>query len=96
MTKGYSHMPVLITGDVPGQTQEGYDGMMAALAPALRQAQGFIAHGAGPIEGGWQVFEIWENQDDANRFFAHHIHPNLPPGIKPKRTFLQLHNFVQA
>jgi len=87
---------VLVTADVPGQTEEGYDGMLAALEPALRQAKGFIAHGAGPDGGGWRVFEIWESQDDANQFFAKYVHPSLPEGVKPKRSFLELHSLVRA
>jgi len=39
-------MAVLVTADVPGQTLEGYDRMIAALSPALQQAKGFIAQGA--------------------------------------------------
>ena len=89
-------MAVLITAEVPGQTQEKYDRMLAVLAPLLREAKGFIAHGAGPSGDGWRSFEIWETQEDATQFFAQHIHPNLPPGIKPKRTLLQLHSLVQG
>jgi hypothetical protein len=87
---------VLVTAEVPGQTQEGYDGMLAALEPALRQAKGFIAHGAGPAGDGWRVFELWESQEDATQFFAKHIQPNLPEGIKPKRSYLELHSLVRA
>ena len=83
-------MAVLVTAEVPGQTQEGYDHMLAVLTPALRQAKGFIAHGAGPAGAGWRVFEIWESQDDATEFFAKYIQPNLPEGVKPKRSFLEL------
>ena len=90
-------MAVLVTADVPGQTQQGYDGMLAALEPLLRQAKGFIAHGAGPSgDDGWRSFEVWESQEDATEFFAKYIHPNLPPGIKPQRTLLQLHSLVRA
>lgn len=89
-------MPVLITADVPGQTQERYDQMLTTLSPLLRQAKGFIAHGAGPDDGGWRVFEIWDSQEDATQFFAKYIHPNLPPGIKPKRSILRLHSLVRA
>ena len=89
-------MAVLVTADVPGQTQEGYDHMIAALTPALKQAKGFIAQGAGPAGDGWRVFEIWESQADATAFFAKHIHPNLPEGVKPKRTILELHNLIMA
>jgi hypothetical protein len=89
-------MAVLVTADVPGQTQEGYDRMIAALGPALQQAKGFIAHGAGPAGDGWRVFEIWESQADAAQFFAKHIHPNLPDGVKPKRSILELHSLIKA
>jgi hypothetical protein len=87
-------MPVLITAVVPGQTEEGYDAMMAGLRPLLEQAKGFIAHGAGASPEGWRVFEIWDTQQDATTFFAEFIHPNLPPGVTPKRTYLELHSLV--
>jgi hypothetical protein len=87
-------MPVLVTAEVPGQTREKYDQMLAVLGPLIRQAKGFIAHGAALADGGWRSFEIWESREAATEFFARHIHPNLPPGIKPKRTLIELHSFV--
>ena len=88
-------MAVLVTADVPGQTQEKYDHMLAVLSPALRQAKGFIAHGAGPSAQGWRSFEIWESSEDATSFFAKYIHPNLPEGVKPQRTLLELHSLIR-
>jgi hypothetical protein len=87
-------MPVLITAVVPGQTREGYDQTMVILSPLLEQAKGFIAHGAGASAEGWRIFEIWESQDEATEFFAKYIHPNLPPGVTPKRTYLDLHTLI--
>jgi hypothetical protein len=29
-------------------------------------------------------------------FFAKYIHPHLPPGVTPKRTYLELHSLVVA
>lgn len=89
-------MAVLVTADVPGQTKEKYDRMLDVLGPELRRAKGFIAHGAGPTTDGWQTFEVWDTAADASRFFAAFIHPNLPEGVKPKRTVLELHAFVLA
>ncbi len=89
-------MAVLVTADVPGQTKEGYDHMLLALEPLLRQAKGFIAHGAGPAGDSWRVFEIWETQQDATQFFATYIRPSLPEGVKPQRSLLELHSFVRA
>ena len=89
-------MAVLVIAEVMNQTEQGYDGMLAVLSPALRQAKGFIAHGAGPTGDGWRTFEIWESQEDATRFFAKYIHPNLPEGVKPKRSLLELHSLIRA
>jgi hypothetical protein len=89
-------MAVLITAIVPGQTQEGYDHAMVTLRPLLDVAAGFIAHGAGMSPEGWRVFEVWESREQATAFFAAHIHPNLPPGVTPKRTYLELHSLVVA
>jgi hypothetical protein len=87
-------MPILITAEVPNQTQEGYDGMIAVLGDIIKAAPGFIMHTAFPVEGGWRNFEIWETERDANQFFAKFVHPNLPQGVKPKRTVHQLHSLV--
>lgn len=89
-------MPVLIIAVVEGQTRERYDQMFAILAPALRSAKGFIAQGAGPSRDGWRTFEVWESEADATRFFAAHIHPNLPAGVRPQRTVVALHNLELA
>jgi len=64
------------------------------LEPMLRQAKGFIAVGHSAVEGGMKCFEVWESQEDATKFFAEHIHPMLPPGIKPKRTIQDLVSLV--
>jgi hypothetical protein len=95
-TPGGEIMAVLVTAEVPGQTKEGYEGMLAVLGPLLRRAKGFIAHGAGPTGAeGWRSFEVWESQEEATEFFAKYIHPNLPPGVKPKRSFLELHSLIR-
>lgn len=87
-------MAVLITADVKGQTQAGYDAILAAVGPALERARGFIAHGGGPHNDGWRVFEIWESEADATRFFATHVRPNLPDGLVPKRTIVALNTLM--
>jgi hypothetical protein len=96
MLLGGGRMAVLITADVPGQTRDGYDGMLAALGEPLRQATGFIAHFAMPAADGWTVMELWETQEDANRFFATHVHPNLPEGVRPRRSFAALHSLIRG
>jgi hypothetical protein len=88
-------MAVLVIADVCGQSQEGYDRMLAVLEPLLEAAPGFIAHGAGAVGSGWwKTFEVWDTPEEATAFFATHVHPNLPPGVKPKRTIVELHALV--
>ena len=79
-----------VIADVPGQTAEGYDGMLAALETELMEAPGFIAHGAGPSVDGWKTFEVWDTLSEATRFFAGYVRPLLPEGVMPKRTIVEL------
>ena len=88
-------MAVLITAEVAGQTREGYDGMLAVLGGLIAQTPGFLMHGAYESEDGWRVFEVWETKEQANRFFAERIAPNLPSGVRPKRKLQELHSCVR-
>jgi len=67
----------------------------AALGESLRAAPGFVLHTAHPTEEGWRVFEIWESAEEANRWFAQAVAPNLPPGVFPKRKVESLHSLVR-
>ena len=87
-------MAVIVIAQVPGMTFEGYNGMIAMLGDRLRSTKGLIAHTAGPTDDGWRVVEIWESGEAANQFFAREVHPNLPPGIKPRRSVQPLHNVI--
>ena len=89
-------MAVIVTAEVSGQTEQGYDGMLSGLANLITQAPGFIVHAAHPIEGGWRIIEMWETPQDASEFFAKYVHPNLPPGVKPKRPVQELHSLVRG
>ena len=89
-------MAVLVTAEVAGQTREGYDGMLEALTETIRTAPGFVLHTGHPVEGGWRIIEVWETKDAANQFFAKHVAPNLPPGIRPKRTVQELRGLLKA
>ena len=87
-------MAVLVTAEVPGQTEQGYDGMLVALEGSLKHAPGFVLHSAYPVEGGWRVLEVWESKVQANEWFAKAVAPNLPPGVRPKRSVQELHSLV--
>ena len=68
--------------------------MLAQMGEPMRKAKGFISHLAGPDGDSWRVIEVWESKEDATRWFAEAVHPNLPPGVKPKRAFYEVHALV--
>jgi hypothetical protein len=58
---------------VPGGTKEQYDQvnqeMFGQPAPSLDQLpEGLIMHSAGPSEGGWYIYDVWESKEDCLRF----------------------------
>ena len=86
-------MPVLLTSEMPGLTQEGYDHLAAALLPTLQSTDGFIAHAAGPVDGGFRVTELWESEDAHEAWFAAHVAPTLPSGSPaPQLTYRPIVN----
>src|SRR5262245_6484447 len=89
-------MSVMMISEVSGQSPQGYDAMLGLVGDALRQAPGFIMHAAHPVEAGWRIVEVWHSREDAARFFAAHIAPHLPDGIRPKLSFQPLHSLLTA
>ena len=85
-------MAVVMIAEVANLTEEIYGALIAQLTPALRAAEGFIAHAGGPSpEGGWRVVEMWESEEIAQAWFNENVKPNLPPEINPNRTFHPVH-----
>jgi heme-degrading monooxygenase HmoA len=89
-------MSVMMISEVGGQSAEGYDAMLAHVGEALRRAPGFVMHMAHQTDAGWRVVEIWNSREDATRFFAANIAPNLPEGIRPKLSFQALHSLLTS
>jgi mannose-6-phosphate isomerase-like protein (cupin superfamily) len=59
---------IAVTNDLPGMTAEQYDGFMSHIQGQLAAAPGLLAHTAGPRAGGWQVFELWQSEQDFTNF----------------------------
>lgn len=83
-------MAVLVIAHVEGVNEEMHRGMLSALEEPCRNAPGFLGHLAGPNEGAFRVLEVWETKEGAVRFFAEFVHPNLPPGVRPQRSYHEL------
>jgi hypothetical protein len=88
-------MAVMMISDVVEQSPQGYDGMLGAVSDELMRSPGFIMHMSCPIEAGWRIVEVWDSREDATRFFAAHIAPRLPEGIRPKLSFIPLHSLLK-
>jgi quinol monooxygenase YgiN len=76
-------------------TTEAYDAVAKLAGEAMRKAPGFVAHAATQDGDKFRVVEIWESAEACSRYFAEHVHPNLPPGVKPQRTVKPLHNLIK-
>jgi hypothetical protein len=65
--------------ELPGVTQDQYDEMHAHFAPMASAEPGFVAHIAGPTEGGWYITEVWESKAEHERFMQEKVFPMMPP-----------------
>jgi hypothetical protein len=84
-------MAVLIIAENKGQTAEKYDGMLAHMGDMARHVPGRLLHASHATEDGWRVIEVWESRTQANAWFAEHVAPIIPEGVRPRRTFQDLH-----
>ncbi len=82
-------MTILMTSDMPGVTQEGYDQMVAALGPLLTATPGFLTHVAGPIDGGFRVTELWESEAAHTEWYTTHVAPGVPGDAPQPRITVQ-------
>lgn len=87
-------MAVQVTSEASGVTPEIYQYMLGLLLERMQQSPGFRLHAGHATEAGWRIIEFWDSRDQANQFFAKHVAPNLPPGIRPKRSVQELHGIV--
>jgi hypothetical protein len=91
-------MAIGILIEVPGGTKEQYDAVMAKLGLGGKMPSGGISHVAGPMEGGWRVIDVWQSQEDFEKFFQAKLHRailevGLPP-FQPK--VFPIHNSLKA
>ena len=91
-------MAIAMMVDNPQGSQEVYDRIRAHLG--IEKPVGGIFHIAGPSpNGGWRVIELWESEDEANRFFEEQFIPALQElglsGPPTKREFWPVHNAMK-
>ena len=78
-------------------TQELYERLAPYILEQVRENAGFIAHAAGPIEGGWQVTEIWTSQAQHDAWFSASAAPGIPEVVQQAtRTVRELDLFLSV
>ena len=90
-------MAVAMIVDNPQGSQEIYDAVREKVG--LERPAGGIFHVAGPSpDGGWRVIEVWESEEDANRFLNERLKPafeavgvSAPP---PQPQIWPVHNYI--
>jgi hypothetical protein len=91
-------MAVAMMVDNPQGSQELYERVRSHLG--LDKPAGGIFHVAGPSpNGGWRVIEIWESEEEMNRFFQERFIPALravgAAGPPPPREVWPVHNAMK-
>lgn len=69
-------MAIATLFEMPGGTKEQYDQVRREVGLTGSQlAPGQLVHFAGPVEGGWQVVNVWESQEAADKFNTEKVNP---------------------
>jgi len=87
-------MAVVVLRQAKAVDQAVYDTLISKLSAALKTAKGFKGHFAGPVSGGWQIVEVWDTEEDEQRWFDESVRPELPPKTNPSITVVTVHNAV--
>jgi hypothetical protein len=97
-------MPIGVLQMTPGGTKEQYEqvgekmfGVQSSDFSSTEAPDGLIMHSAGPAEGGWYVYDIWESEGHLQRFVQEQLMPALqelgaPMGDPPQ--IFEIHNLV--
>jgi hypothetical protein len=79
--------------DFEGGSAEEYDAVVQELGLVGQPAsavQGLILHAAGPTETGWRVVDIWDSEEDLNRFRQERLMPATQKVGSDRRPQVQI------
>jgi hypothetical protein len=89
-------MAVGIRQRINGIGAEQVDRLNAEIDPDGNPPEGLVFHVSGPVDGGWQVIDVWESREHFDRFAAERIAPGLaaigmPEGGAPEMEEFAVH-----
>ena len=87
----------------PGLAPEMYDAVSAKLDVKGNPPDGLVIHTAGDANGAFQIVEVWESEEQAQRFENERLAPTIsevagdgaPSRADAKITTYELHNLVK-
>lgn len=71
-------MAVMLIATIPGGTSEQQHSIYDQVGDKLITENGFLFHAAGPTEGGWRLYEVWETREQLDTWLQGTIFPALP------------------
>jgi hypothetical protein len=84
----------------PMITAEVYDAVNAKAGVDESPPEGLLMHSAGEVDGQWQIIDVWESEEHAQRFGDERLAPAIaevvgqtPPG-PPPTTIYEAHNVI--
>ena len=91
--------------EFPSATEEAgtanYDAIHRAIMQKAADPEGLIIHTAGFTGDGFRIFEVWESQEQCERFMSAVVMPTVMevtqgnPGTPPTTTSYELHNMLR-
>jgi len=70
-------MAVGIRQKIAGVNAEQIDRLNAEIDPDGNPPTGLVFHLSGPVDGGWQVIDVWESREHFDRFAGERIVPGM-------------------
>jgi hypothetical protein len=98
-------MAVGVLVEMPGLTQVDFERVTEKLfghypMRPTDAPEGLILHSAGPSEGGWYVYDIWESPDTFRRFGTDRIGPAVQAvtgsGLERQPQFFEVESLVRS
>lgn len=91
-------MGITVLYEIPGLTQDQYDKIIEELQSGEINAPGRVFHVAGPLEGGWQVIDVFESQQAFEQFIGGGLGPVMQKlGIAPPPLKISpVHNLIRG
>jgi hypothetical protein len=95
-------MAVAVMNEAPGLTTAIYDAVNEIARVESDPPAGLIVHTCGEMDGGLRIFDVWETQEDYERFAAERLGPAIEEASKqsggpsgpPRREIYALHRFM--